>query len=162
LCPQDTTTVITKTVPGPLIVRKPIVQQGLNQAFSASDANGDGVVDGKDIIRVDLNLTSDLDPSTGDTAEVEGVVSDTSFRVKNGGLNSCGALSPIDVLVRATDMHIKTFWCDPANCMDPIPTGSTFDATNCTLGLKFNLKAYPKNLPPIGTLYDCPNAVIVP
>lgn len=59
-----------------------------------------------------------------------------------------------DVLVRQAGVVINTYACDltdPTVCSSV----SSLSLGTCTLSGKFNLKEYPKNLPPIGTLYSC-------
>lgn len=87
------------------------------------------------------------------TAELETRVSDAALRFDTV---PCGD-RPREVLTRKMDVKIISRQCTSAPCNEV----NTFTAT-CTLPKRFNLKDYPKNLPPIGTLYDCPNPVIAP
>jgi hypothetical protein len=92
-----------------------------------------------------------------DQGDMKGVVSDTAFLAKP---NFCPGSKPLDVLIRATKVEIKTYACylpDPSTPEEP-PTCEQvreFVKLNCKLPNKFNFKNYPKNYPPKETLYVC-------
>ncbi|MGH8607921.1 MAG: hypothetical protein ACREX9_11030 [Gammaproteobacteria bacterium] len=99
-----------------------------------------------------------LGTDSATTAEVEAIVSDAAFLTKKiNKFNVCPDFSPVDVLVRAVNLKIISNQCTSTPCK-PV---SSLEAV-CTLSDKFDLKNYPKKLPPIETRYDCSNATITP
>lgn len=88
--------------------------------------------------------------------EVQGIISDAIFLEDpalprdSGDFDFCSGLVPLDMIIRSMSVEMNLYLNS-----DPTKSHSTWKAGTCTLSDTFNLKNYPKNVPPRGAPFDC-------